>query len=73
MRGYLLRLLGPHYDVRAVPDGRQALDAALADPPDLVVSDVMMPGLDGMGLLAALRAESAHRPHPGGAAVGAGR
>jgi anti-anti-sigma factor len=57
MRGYLLRLLGPHYDVRAVPDGRQALDAALADPPDLVVSDVMMPGLDGMGLLAALRVE----------------
>jgi PAS domain S-box-containing protein len=57
MRGYLLRLLGPHYDVRAVPDGRQALDAALADPPDLVVSDVMMPELDGIGLLAALRAE----------------
>ncbi|SNS55648.1 anti-anti-sigma factor [Geodermatophilus pulveris] len=57
MRGYLRRLLDPHYDVRAVADGRQALDAALADPPDLVVSDVMMPGLDGMGLLAALRAE----------------
>ncbi|SET73753.1 SpoIIE family protein phosphatase [Geodermatophilus poikilotrophus] len=57
MRGYLLRLLGPHYEVRAVADGRQALDAALADPPDLVVSDVMMPELDGMGLLAALRAE----------------
>jgi PAS domain S-box-containing protein len=57
MRGYLLRLLGPRYDVRAVADGRQALDAALADPPDLVVSDVMMPELDGMGLLAALRAE----------------
>jgi len=57
MRGYLLRLLSPHYDVRAVADGRQALDAALAEPPDLVVSDVMMPELDGMGLLAALRAE----------------
>ncbi|WP_100499749.1 SpoIIE family protein phosphatase [Geodermatophilus chilensis] len=57
MREYLLRLLGPHYDVRAVADGQQALEATLADPPDLVVSDVMMPGLDGMGLLAALRAE----------------
>ncbi|MDP9430595.1 MAG: ATP-binding protein [Actinomycetota bacterium] len=57
MRGYLLRLLGPHYDVRAVADGRQALDAALTDPPDLVVSDVMMPEMDGMGLLAALRTE----------------
>ncbi|WNV75768.1 SpoIIE family protein phosphatase [Geodermatophilus sp. DSM 44513] len=57
MRGYLRRLLAPHYDVRTVSDGRQALDAALADPPDLLVSDVMMPELDGMGLLAALRAE----------------
>ena len=57
MRGYLQRLLGPHYDVRTAADGRQALEAALADPPDLVVSDVMMPELDGMGLLAALRAE----------------
>ncbi|SDO06609.1 SpoIIE family protein phosphatase [Geodermatophilus sp. DSM 45219] len=57
MRGYLVRLLSPHYDVRAAADGRQALDAVLADPPDLVVSDVMMPGLDGMGLLARLRAD----------------
>nr|WP_239522592.1 SpoIIE family protein phosphatase [Geodermatophilus sabuli] len=55
MRGYLQRLLSPRYDVRTVPDGRQALDSAVADPPDLVVSDVMMPGLDGMQLLAALR------------------
>ncbi|SFL80339.1 SpoIIE family protein phosphatase [Geodermatophilus ruber] len=58
MREYLLRLLTPYHDVRAVADGRQALAAALADPPDLVVSDVMMPGLDGMQLLAALRADA---------------
>jgi anti-anti-sigma factor len=55
MREYLIRLLAPHYSVASVSDGRAALDAALADPPDLLISDVMMPGLDGMQLLAALR------------------
>src|SRR3712207_8424316 len=40
---------------RSASDGRAALESALADPPDLVVSDVMMPELDGMQLLAALR------------------
>jgi len=57
MRDYLRRLLSTRYQVQVVPDGQAALDAALADPPDLVVSDVMMPRLDGMGLLAALRAD----------------
>jgi anti-anti-sigma factor len=58
MRAYVVRLLAPRYAVRAVADGRQALEAALADPPDLVVSDVMMPELDGVELLAALRADA---------------
>jgi PAS domain S-box-containing protein len=57
MRDYLLRLLAPRYRVEVVPDGQAALEAALADPPDLVVSDVMMPRLDGMALLARLRAD----------------
>lgn len=55
MRNYLVRLLSAHYDVRAVGDGYAALDAARAQPPDLVLSDVMMPGPDGIGLLQALR------------------
>jgi PAS domain S-box-containing protein len=55
MRSYLQRLLSPTYDVEAVTNGRLALDAALAHPPDLVVTDVMMPELDGFGLLTALR------------------
>lgn len=57
MREYLVRLLGERHHVQAVSDGRAALAAARADPPDLVVSDVMMPGLDGLGLLAALRGD----------------
>jgi signal transduction histidine kinase len=57
MREYLRRLLSRYWDVEVVPNGRAALAAALAAPPDLVLSDVMMPELDGVSLLAALRAE----------------
>ncbi|WP_091948680.1 SpoIIE family protein phosphatase [Trujillonella endophytica] len=57
MRDYLVRLLAPRYAVTAVADGAEALAAARAAPPDLLVSDVMMPRLDGMGLLAALRGD----------------
>ncbi|HET6338697.1 MAG TPA: ATP-binding protein [Polyangiales bacterium] len=58
MRDYVRRLLSPHYTVIAVGDGVSALAAARAAPPDLVLSDVMMPGLDGFGLLRELRADS---------------
>jgi PAS domain S-box-containing protein len=57
MREYLVRLLGGTYRVDAVADGAAALRSALAAPPDIVVSDVMMPQLDGLGLVAALRAD----------------
>jgi signal transduction histidine kinase len=57
MRQYLSRLLEPYWDVVGVADGQEALDSALACPPDLVLSDVMMPRLDGVGLLRALRAD----------------
>jgi signal transduction histidine kinase/DNA-binding response OmpR family regulator len=57
MRDYVGRLLSERYVVEAVANGEAALAAALAHPPDLVVSDVMMPGLDGFGLVAALRAD----------------
>ncbi|AHH97978.1 SpoIIE family protein phosphatase [Kutzneria albida] len=55
MRGYLTRLLGARYRTVAVADGVQALRAVREAAPDLVISDVMMPGLDGLGLVAALR------------------
>ncbi|GLZ53897.1 SpoIIE family protein phosphatase [Actinomycetospora sp. NBRC 106378] len=57
MRAYVSRLLAPRCTVVTAVDGDSALELALADPPDMVVSDVMMPGRDGLGLLAALRAD----------------
>lgn len=64
MRGYLRDLLSPYYQVEAVPDGQAALEAARRQPPDVILSDVMMPRLDGMGLLAAIRADAVLRPTP---------
>ncbi|MER7167082.1 SpoIIE family protein phosphatase [Micromonospora sp. NPDC000207] len=58
MREYLIRLLrSAGHRVEAVADGQAALDAVRVHPPDLVVSDVMMPRLDGLQLVAALRAD----------------
>ena len=64
MRDYITRLLRAHWDVEAVGDGEAALAAARRDPPDLVLTDVMMPRLDGFGLLAALRRDPATRSVP---------
>jgi len=64
MRQYVTDLLGRYYDVTAVPDGQAALEAIRTAPPDLVLSDVMMPRLDGFGLLKALRAEERTRRLP---------
>ena len=60
MREYVQRLLqGQGYEVEAVADGEAALAAARARVPDLILSDVMMPRLDGFGLLRAIRSEPA--------------
>ncbi len=64
MRDYVVRLLGPQYDVQAVPDGKAALHAIQAQRPDLLLSDVMMPRLDGFGLLSAIRADPRLRDIP---------
>ena len=64
MRAYLARILGQAYRVEVVADGRAALDRILAAPPDLVLTDVMMPELDGFALLAALRGDLRTRSLP---------
>ncbi|MGF6276217.1 PAS domain S-box-containing protein [Massilia sp. UYP11] len=64
MRAYLKALLEPHADVRICADGQAAFELALADPPDLLLSDVMMPKLDGFGLIAQVRASEELRLLP---------
>jgi signal transduction histidine kinase len=55
MRAHLQSLLAPFYQVEAVVNGREALDALRRAPADLLLSDVMMPALDGFELLRMLR------------------
>ena len=64
MRQYLARLLSEQYEVETVADGQAALQAVHKHLPDLVVSDVMMPTLDGFELLKALRADEQTRIIP---------
>ncbi len=64
MRDYVMRLLGTQYDVRVVADGEAALRAVDEQRPDLLLSDVMMPRLDGFGLVAALRSDPKLRDIP---------
>lgn len=53
----LLRLEG--FEVETVVDGRAALQRVLHDPPEVLISDVQMPHLDGWSLLKAIRANPA--------------
>ncbi len=64
MRVYLRKLLGAHWHVETVADGAAALQAAADRPPDLIMSDVMMPGMDGFALLAHLRSDPRWREIP---------
>jgi PAS domain S-box-containing protein len=64
MRHYVARLLAERYRIETAPDGAAALAAARRQPPDLVLTDVMMPRLDGFGLLRELRADPRTREVP---------
>ncbi len=64
MREYLGRILGQRYRVDVVGNGREALARIHGRAPDLVLSDVMMPGLDGFDLLAGIRADERTRSIP---------
>jgi signal transduction histidine kinase len=64
MREYVRDLLSSTYRIEAVPDGEQALAAARRARPDLVLCDIMMPRVDGLALLKALRADESLRDVP---------
>ncbi|MET0323434.1 MAG: ATP-binding protein [Duganella sp.] len=64
MRGYVRALLERDYVVETCADGQDALESVRRNPPDLLLSDVMMPRLDGFALLKTIRAEVAMRHVP---------
>jgi signal transduction histidine kinase/DNA-binding response OmpR family regulator len=64
LRDHVARLLRPQWDVTTAVDGRDALELARQQHFDLVLTDVMMPRLDGFGLIAALRADDRTRDVP---------
>src|SRR5262249_6767885 len=64
MRDYVTRLLRGRWKVETVADGATALERARETLPDLILSDILMPGLDGYHLLQALRADERTRAIP---------
>lgn len=58
MRDYIFRLLSPYYVVKTVTNGEEAWEFIQDHKPDLIISDVMMPRLDGFALLARIRANA---------------
>jgi PAS domain S-box-containing protein len=64
MRAYIASVLEPDYQVLAVENGIQALAALARSLPDVVLSDVMMPGLDGLALAQQIKADPKLRRLP---------
>ena len=64
MRDYIARLLGGQHDIDTVGDGEAALASIRARRPDLLLTDIMMPKLDGFGLIKAIRDDAALRDLP---------
>jgi len=64
LREYVGGILAGRYDVTAVANGREALEAARNGAFDLIISDVMMPEMDGFELLRAIRSDERTAPIP---------
>jgi signal transduction histidine kinase len=64
MRDYVSRLLGGRHEVESVRDGQAALETLRNRPPDLVLTDILMPKLDGFALIRAIRKDTKLRDLP---------
>lgn len=64
MQMYIKSILSEFCEVHTVSNGRQALDLMRTLKPDLVLTDIMMPEMDGIGLLKALRSDQTLRTIP---------
>jgi CheY-like chemotaxis protein len=64
LSGYLEFLATAGFDPTGVPDAQRALPLALEDPPDVLVTDITLPGMSGFELAAALRSDVRTRNVP---------
>jgi len=62
VKGLKLNLADEGYEVAWAPDGREGLRRALEDPPDLVILDIMLPGMNGLDVCRELRQRKANVP-----------
>jgi DNA-binding response OmpR family regulator len=62
LRGLKDNFEAEHYHVQIARDGRQGLSAALANPPDLLILDIMLPHANGYQICRALRAKKLEMP-----------
>ncbi|MEP1094241.1 MAG: two-component regulator propeller domain-containing protein [Cyclobacteriaceae bacterium] len=58
LRSYMAQQLGDEYQVIEARDGREGLDQALSEIPDLIITDLMMPQIDGVELVKSIRKDS---------------
>ena len=58
---YRIRLHAAGYEVEIAPSGENGVESALEAPPDVVLLDIMLPGIDGIEVLRRLRADERTR------------
>ena len=61
VRKILERMLGEDYEIFSVEEGNRALDCIAQSPPDLVILDIMMPGISGIEVCRRIREEHPER------------
>jgi CheY-like chemotaxis protein len=61
-RAMISRIIGGSYSVETASSGSEALEAIQASPPDLILLDLLMPGMDGLEVLARLRDRASRVP-----------